>query len=175
MGLRLRVAQAADAAAVASLHAASWRDAYRGVLDDAFLDGPLHEAMARHWQERLALPRPAEPVILAVLAGEPAGFVAVLRDGPSAQVDNLHVRPGLRGAGIGRLLLHEAASRLRRRGCTSAWLSVFARNLDGIRFYRALGGVLGPEEPGETMGQAVLERRCTWPDIGVLIAATARR
>lgn len=175
MALRLRPAQAADAAAVAALHCASWRDAYRGVLEDAFLDGPLAALMDRHWAERLALPRPAATVLIGELAGAMVGFVAVLPDGPAALVDNLHVRPGLRGAGIGRRLLGEAARRARVRGFTSAWLAVFAGNADAIRFYAALGAEIGPEQPGETFGQAVLERRCAWPDIATLIAAAGQR
>jgi len=30
-----------DAEVVAALHAASWRDAYRGILTDAYLDGDI--------------------------------------------------------------------------------------------------------------------------------------
>lgn len=172
MALRLRTAQAGDAAEVAALHVASWRDAYRGVLDDAFLDGAMAEAMAQHWEQRLAVPRQPGTVILATVAGELAGFVAVLRRGRTAYVDNLHVRPGLRGAGVGRVLLRHAAQRMQRRGCTEAELTVFAQNIGALRFYRALGASVGEEAPGETFGQVVVERRCAWADIAALIAAT---
>ena len=39
--LRFRSAEAGDAAAVAGLHADSWRRHYRGAFSDAFLDGDV--------------------------------------------------------------------------------------------------------------------------------------
>jgi ribosomal protein S18 acetylase RimI-like enzyme len=170
--LRLRNARAADAPAIAALHLASWRDAYRGVLEDDFLDGPLAELMSRRWTEALAAPRREGLVAVAVLAGDAAGFIAILRRGAVAHVDNLHVRPGLRGAGIGRLLLGHGASRMQERGCTAAEVTVFARNDGALRFYEKLGAAIGPEETGETFGRPVLERRCAWPAIATLVEAT---
>uniref|UniRef100_UPI0022EB1AAD GNAT family N-acetyltransferase n=1 Tax=Falsiroseomonas oryzae TaxID=2766473 RepID=UPI0022EB1AAD len=175
VALRLRSAGPADAAALAALHLASWRDAYRGVLDDAFLDGPLEAILAAHWPAMLAPPRRQGAVVLASIAGEPAGFVAVWRYGRVAHIDNLHVRPGLRGAGIGRALLVHALRRMQARGCVAADLLVFARNAGALRFYRALGAEVGPEHLGETFGQRVAEHRCAWADIAALIAAAERR
>jgi ribosomal protein S18 acetylase RimI-like enzyme len=57
------------------------------------------------------------------------------------------------------------------RGCTTADLMVFAANPGAIRFYRALGAVVGPEEAGVAFGQDVTECRCAWPDIAALANA----
>jgi ribosomal protein S18 acetylase RimI-like enzyme len=171
--LRLRAARQADAAAIAALHLASWQDACRGVLEDGFLDLEAPSAMVAHWEGTLAL-RPLPGIVLiAMLGGDAVGFCAAWRHGRIAHVDNLHVRPGLRGAGIGRALLAEAAQRLQARGCAEADLRVFAGNADALRFYRTLGASVGPPEPGTTFGQPVTERRCAWPDIARLIAAAA--
>jgi ribosomal protein S18 acetylase RimI-like enzyme len=156
------------------LHVASWRDAYRGVLDDAFLDGPMAGLMARHWQEALAVRRRPGVVMMATAGGDPVGFAAAWREGTNAHIDNLHVRPGMRGAGIGRALLGFAAGRMQGQGCATADLSVLAGNTGAIRFYRTLGASVGPEEPGTVFGQTVAERRCSWPDIGALAAAASR-
>lgn len=171
MRLRLRTARAGDAPEVTALQVVSWRDAYRGILDDAFLDAALEPAVAAYWQERLATPQRSLVVVLAMLGGEAAGFVAIERRNGSAHIDNLHVRPGLRGAGIGRALLGFALRRMLHRGCHAADLLVFARNTGAIRFYTALGALVGPEQEGETFGQPVSERRCAWSDIGILITA----
>lgn len=172
MRLRLRTATAGDAPEVTALHVASWRDAYRGMLPDDFLDTGLEPEAARHWQQLLGVPRRSVVVVLAMLGAGPAGFVAMLRRDLTAHVENLHVRPGLRGAGIGRALLAHAARRMHHRGCRDVALDVFARNAGAIRFCTALGAVIGPEEPGLAFGQPVLQRRCAWPDIGLLVAAT---
>jgi ribosomal protein S18 acetylase RimI-like enzyme len=174
MALRLRTARAADAAAITALHAASWRDAYRGIMADAFLDGPMAGHLSRHWQDTLAVRRRPGVVILATAGGDPVGFVAAWREGTNAHIDNLHVKPGMRGAGIGRALLGFAAGRLQSQGCATADLRVFAGNVGALRFYRALGAEVGPEEPGTTFGEKVMERRCHWTSIGALVAAAAR-
>jgi ribosomal protein S18 acetylase RimI-like enzyme len=171
MALRMRAARAADAAAVAALHLASCRDAYRGVLADDFLDGPMAALLDRHWAETLAGRGRKGVVMLATAIGDPVGFVAAWRRGDSAHIENLHVQPGMRGAGIGRLLLGAAAERMAAQGCTAADLMVFAANVGAIRFYRALGAAVGPEEEGVAFGQRVVERRCAWPDIRALVTA----
>lgn len=171
MALRLRTARPNDAPAVAALHVASWRDAYRDVLDPAFLGGPIESTLEAHWQAMLGGKRRPGAVILATAAREVAGFAAAWREGTNCHVDNLHVRPGMRNAGIGRALLGFAARRLQAQGCQTADLWVFARNAGGLRFYARLGAELGPEVLRETQGQMVLERRASWNEIGLLIAA----
>lgn len=173
MALRLRSARAADAAAIAALHVASWRDAYRGILDPAFLAGPVEQALEEHWQAALATRRRHVVVMLATAGREVAGFVAAMREGARCHVDNLHVRPGMRGAGIGRALLGFAAKRLADQGAESADLWVFAGNAGAIRFYTGLGAELGPEVERESFGQMVQERQARWPVIGALVAACA--
>jgi ribosomal protein S18 acetylase RimI-like enzyme len=174
LALRLRPARPADSTAIAALHAASWRDTYRGVMSDAFLDGAIDAEMRRHWEDALSPPRRAGLVLLATTGRDLAGFVAVWRQGPLAYIDNLHVRPGFRGAGIGRLLIGAAAERMAARGCTEAALEVFAQNEAALRFYRALGAEVGPAEPGVTFGEEVLQHRCHWPDIAALAEAASR-
>lgn len=174
MALRLRAAREADAATVAALHLASWRDAYRGLLEDDFLDGDAATRILAYWQTALAR-RPLPGVVfLATIGGDPAGFVAAWRKGTVAVVDNLHVRPGLRGAGIGRALLGQAARRMQGRGCKTVELGVFAGNIDATRFYGELGATIGEPEPAETFGQQVMERHCAWPEIERLVESAAR-
>jgi len=171
MALRLRSARSIDAPAVAALHVASWRDAYRDVLDPGFLAGAIETRLGAHWQAMLGGRRRPGAVVLATASREVAGFAAAWREGTNCHVDNLHVRPGLRNAGIGRALLGFAARRLQAQGCLTADLWVFARNAGALRFYARLGADLGPEVLRETQGQMVLERRATWAEIGLLIAA----
>src|SRR6478752_4827506 len=53
-----RLARAADALAVAALHADSWRRHYRGAYSDAFLDGDVLKDRRSVWEARLCAPGP---------------------------------------------------------------------------------------------------------------------
>ena len=173
MALRLRSARAADSAALAALHAASWRDTYRDAFDPAFLAGPVEAALAARWIAALEHRPRGGVVILATAGGDLAGFVAAWRQDTECWVESLHVRPGMRGAGIGRALLGFAAGRMRAMGCVTARLEVLAANTGALRFYVALGGEVGAERPGEVLGQQVTECGVRWPAIATLIAACA--
>src|SRR2546430_14764213 len=56
MGTTYRAAGAADADAVAALHADSWRRHYRGAYSDGFLDGDVLADRRAGWAARLAGP-----------------------------------------------------------------------------------------------------------------------
>ena len=118
--LRLRDAAAGDAALLAFLHTESWRSAYATLLDPDYLANEMEGERSAHWLAHL-------PTVLAGLghiyiaerAGETLGFVCVLRERDpdwGGYVDNLHVRPHLRGAGIGKVLLDAALGWLTRPG-----------------------------------------------------------
>jgi uncharacterized protein (TIGR02118 family) len=47
-------AAAADARAIATVHVRSWQEGYRGIVDDAVLDGLSVDDRERVWRERLA-------------------------------------------------------------------------------------------------------------------------
>lgn len=140
----LRRAGPADAAAIAALHLASWRVAYRTELPDTFLDTVSVEEHRVAWLERIA--RPDSPVVLLEDTGGLLGFAA---SGPTRDADasaaevwelyNLHVAPDLRGAGLGSRLLTATLDLARRsgRGALSLW--VVASNTPARRFYERYG------------------------------------
>ena len=90
--------------------------------------------------------------VYALLAGEEAGFAlvtlrpAIWFDGPVAQLEELYVQPGLRGAGIGTELLAAARSRARERGAREMHINVDEVDTDTGRFYDRHGFVT--VEPG---------------------------
>ena len=51
-----------DANAIAAVHAESWRTAYRGILSDAYLDGPIDAERRRLWRARCCGQAPATGV-----------------------------------------------------------------------------------------------------------------
>jgi GNAT superfamily N-acetyltransferase len=167
--LTLREAAERDFAAIARLHADSWRSAYRGMLSDEYLDHRVHLERTTLWQQRFS--EWAEKpffVILAEVEEELAGFGCVFPDEHptyGAFLDNLHVVPQRTGQGIGRRLLSAVAERLltdERRGGLYLW--VIEQNARARQFY-AKAGALEVECAELSMpdGSRLNEVRCYWP------------
>jgi ribosomal protein S18 acetylase RimI-like enzyme len=141
----IRPAVAADAATVAAIHVASWRDAYAQILDPEYLSGPIEADRTAVWSNRLRERPPGQFVDMAFdPAGHAQGFVCGYLDSDpvwGSLIDNLHVLPQTRSRGIGERLLRTAARRL--LGKTPGHglhLWVFEANEAAVRFYKRLGG-----------------------------------
>ncbi len=116
--IEYRPAKPPDAEAVASLHARSWRENYRGTFSDAFLDGDLPEERLRVWRERLDRPPGNQCVQLAVDGADLVGFVCAYgAHDPQwgSFVDNLHVAAVSKRNGIGSSLMRRAGAWLAHR------------------------------------------------------------
>jgi ribosomal protein S18 acetylase RimI-like enzyme len=157
-----------DVVAVASVHAASWRSAYRGILRDEFLDGDLVADRVALWAKRLS-PLPQENFgYLAFEAEQPIGFAfafGVHDPHWGTLVDNLHVLPRLKGRGLGKRLLVNLCERANAAHPNAGlYLWVYERNTAARGFYETLGG-----EPVERAviqapgGGEVAEWRYAWP------------
>lgn len=93
-------------------------------------------------------PRPYAEVILAETdAGASAGFALFFHNfstwegRPGIYLEDLFVRPELRGHGYGKALLSELARLAVERGCARLEWSVLDWNEPSIQFYKALGAV----------------------------------
>jgi GNAT superfamily N-acetyltransferase len=88
--------------------------------------------------------------IIAEENGEPAGFALFFHNystflaQPGIYLEDLYVRPEMRGLGIGKALLAELARIARDRGCGRVEWAVLNWNEPAIRFYRSLGAL--PQE-----------------------------
>jgi ribosomal protein S18 acetylase RimI-like enzyme len=141
--MQFRLADPADAEAVANLHADSWRRHYRGAYSDAFLDGDVVADRLAMWTDRLREPDPRRCTILAE-DGSLVGFAnTAFDDDPTwgALLDNLHVADGHKRQGIGsRLLALTAEAVIERPKRTGLYLWVLEQNVDAQAFYQARRG-----------------------------------
>jgi GNAT superfamily N-acetyltransferase len=169
--IHFRAATLADSQSIASLHIESWRDAYRGILPDEYLAGPIADERTEFWRSRLSSPGAERRyTLLARSGGVSVGFACVLLDPePSWGVllDTLHVHPKLRGKGIGRQLFHKAASWI--ASVEPGWpmyLWVFEANLAARRFYDALNGEVAERVLRRTpAGTELASLRYVWRDL----------
>jgi GNAT superfamily N-acetyltransferase len=171
-----RLARPADAAAIAELHADSWRRSFRGQMSDRYLDHEVVADRAAVWQRRMHQPDPETTTvtIVAEAHGELRGFVhAVAAEDPvwGTLLDNLHVRHDTRRQGVGTRLLTETARWLQQHGYTgSMYLWVLEANHLAQRLYSRLGGHPATREIVPVAdGSPVASVRYCWPQLAVLI------
>jgi GNAT superfamily N-acetyltransferase len=142
--MTIRVAEPADADAIAQLHACSWHTAYRGILSDDFLDGPLLADRQALWRARFAAPdRTDQIAVMDEEDGKLQGFACAFLDADpdwGTLLDNLHVVPERKGKGLGRQLMAEVAHRILKLDRTRLHLWAFEQNHAARKFYERLGG-----------------------------------
>jgi ribosomal-protein-alanine N-acetyltransferase len=121
-----------------------------------------------HRQLRGFLSIPTAQGLIAETGGRLAGFTIgyVARDG-AGHVVTLDIHPRERRRGLGKILLEELLSRLRRAGARRAILEVAEENLGAIAFYETLGfhrrrrlpDYYAPRRPALEMGKDLLQSR----------------
>ena len=174
--IEYRAAQPRDAEAVASLHARSWRENFRGEFTDAFLDGDLPGERLRVWRGRLDRPAENQFVQVALDGANLVGFVCAYgAHDPrwGSLIDNLHVADAAKKTGVGSSLMRQAGAWLASRFADQAvHLLVLESNSAARRLYERLGGRSAEVFTTETHGGAVVRScRYVWPRPHVLASA----
>jgi GNAT superfamily N-acetyltransferase len=143
--IRIRPGTPDDARAIAEVHVASWRDAYRGLLPDEYLEKLSVEEREARRLAWFADPEPGSGVLVAEEAGRIVGFVSF---GPSrdedasegiGEVPAIYVDPRAVGTGVGRELFAAATQALREVGFRRATLWVLEANERARGFYEKAG------------------------------------
>lgn len=142
--MKVRLAEGADAKAIAQVHVASWQSAYRGILPDKLLDNLSVENRAKNWQAWLAQSR-GQTLVLEV-GGQVVGFVMC---GPTRDRDvdgkkvgeiyAIYLHPDVWGHGFGRRLVEKVKALFRQEGYSELLLWVLADNEAAIQFYEKVG------------------------------------
>lgn len=172
--ITLRPATPADAPAMAALHLAAWREAYRGLAPQAAWDR-LDEATRRdRWTATLARPAAPQAVLLAEDEGRLRGFGAAVAPseavfGHRGEVRHLYVDPAAQGQGIGRRLMAALAAEIAGWDYAGLALAVVEGNAPAMAFYRRLGGREAGRftDPGPVWKSE--NRVFVWDDLALLL------
>lgn len=172
--MHYRPATPADAERIATLHARSWQETYRGIMPDDFLDEEVDAERWENWQDAFRINPSNRLITVAEADGQLAGFASTFtRRDPvyGALLDNLHVSAAYKGQGVGRQLMRQAAEWVQQQQPVSPfYLWVYEQNYKARRFYDSLGAINQEAIRGEYA--AVL--RYTWPDTQTLITACSQ-
>jgi ribosomal protein S18 acetylase RimI-like enzyme len=164
--IAIRAASPTDVDAIASLHLASWRTAYRGIVPDEFLNAVTLESRIARWRRALSLSE--SPLVETTVAVDGDTVLGVCSSGPRhlpesssvGEVYALHVEPRSWRRGVGKLLLDDSLGRLAVRGFAAAVLWVLRDNWNARHFYESQGwSVTGEEMVEDRDGYAIPETR----------------
>jgi GNAT superfamily N-acetyltransferase len=103
------------------------------------------EATEELLAETLFGPRPAAEAVIGIYAGEPVCFALFFHNfstflgRPGLYLEDLYVRPGMRGKGLGRTMLTYLAHLARQRNCGRFEWSVLDWNESAIKVYSSIG------------------------------------
>ena len=142
MALSVREAKVGDAQAMAEIHVAAWRAAYRGAMPDSYLAALSVRERVERWTRAIATPGPAK-VAVAELGGRIVGFCSFgpTRDAGStdAEIYSVNVFPAAWGRGAWRTLCEHAFREAAAREHDAVTLWVLKENERARRFYERLG------------------------------------
>ncbi|SAK99124.1 N-acetyltransferase GCN5 [Caballeronia calidae] len=144
--LSVRLALPADAADIARIHVKAWQAAYRSIFPAAYLNSlsiPKRQAL---WTALIARGMPR--VMLAERNDVTLGWIAwgVSRDHDrretDAEIEAIYIDPTHWRRGAGRMLIDEAINAAASEGYREMTLWALEENVQGLRFYKALGFAL---------------------------------
>ncbi|CAE6821702.1 MULTISPECIES: GNAT family N-acetyltransferase [Paraburkholderia] len=144
-GIFIRTANIDDAQMIADFHVKVWRQTYQelapaeayAVLDEQY--------RGKQWKEKLSANDSSQVVLIAEIDGRTVGIGAAGRPSESifdgrGEIKFLYVDPDFKRRGIGRELLAQLATHLRKMHYQGAALSVVKGNESAIAFYETLNG-----------------------------------
>ncbi len=179
--LHIRTARRTDAATIATVHALTWKEAYRGLLDSTFLDNLSDKRLAMRWRTQLDRRQQDfdEETLVALAGGETVGFASAGASREAfapwdAEIAMIYVLKEKRGQGVGRGLMKAAADHCIRRGMFSGGVWVLRDNGAARDFYEALGGEPTGRKADSVGGQIVQLVGYYWRDLSQLAERSTR-
>lgn len=163
-----------DIQSIAELHALSWQENYNTVLSAKYLDETVLIDRKRVWNSRLTNPAVNQLVLVAEIESVLCGFICSFgakHPRLGTIVDNLHVKPDVKGQKIGSKLLSAAASWAHSNYQNHGfYLEVLECNTNAIGFYESVGAKnIGASYWHTPCGNKVKEFIYSWGSPGALV------
>jgi ribosomal protein S18 acetylase RimI-like enzyme len=155
----IRHARPGDAEAIAKVHDASWRDAYRGVIPAVELERMIARRGPQWWHS--AIIKGTGLLVLdfdkTIVGYATYGRNRVPSMPYSGEIFEIYLMPEHQGLGFGRDLFKAARRELAEHGYLSTIVWALADNEKALAFYRRLGG-LSIRRAEERFGSDMLTR-----------------
>ena len=135
--ITIRKAEKEDVRQIAEILVEDWKTAYRGIIDDAFLD-----SMSVDQRYEIEIKR-YQKYVVASDGNEILGYAWLEMTGDEAadcEIIALYVRYAKRKNGIGKLLLQYAVKSFKESGKKRMIIWCLKENYESRRFYEKVGG-----------------------------------
>lgn len=139
----IRYASAEDSAAIGRIHAASWKEAYKGLIPQRILDGLNADKSAEKFYRAIAIK--GERFAVITKDGETAGFICFGKcrdadlDQSCGEIRAIYLRPDYWRTGLGTRLISFGIKELRKNGFDKMVLWVLKENKNACAFYEKMG------------------------------------
>jgi GNAT superfamily N-acetyltransferase len=168
--MQIREAQEIDIAAIATVHVASWRSTYRGLVPDDHLAALSVPDRERRWRE--TFPTFGDPHCIFVAEDPRLGIIGFADGGPSrdrvgglaGELYAIYLLEQSQRQGVGRRLVGAVASRLLATGLNAMSVWVIENN-PACGFYEAMGGVRIGNKAVVIGGATLAEVAYGWTDL----------
>lgn len=143
--IMIRQAKTEDIHAIAKIKTDGWKNAYQGIVDDAYLNAISSSEQIYKYENVYSL----ELVFVAERNGETVGFCRFYRYVKSPYEDNeidceireLYVKPALKRTGIGSQLFQYTVKYFKQIGKEKLYVGCLKDNAHARKFYEKMGGI----------------------------------
>ena len=149
-GVTIRHARTQDAPGIAHVHSTSWRNTYRGIVPQSYLDDMHPEKTIVRWREAAAGNVPGAHLLVAEENGKIIGFEAYgpVREpsfGYAGELYAAYFLPEAMGKGLGTKMMKTVIRDFAGQGLNDMIVWVMEANERGRHFYeKVLGGTIIP-------------------------------
>ena len=169
--LEIRKASKEDIKGVSRVYVDSWRNTYRGLVPNDYLDTLSYEEAEKKWIDFLN--NENEPFIYIAIndAGKVIGFASgksIDEENFDGELYSLYLLQESRGLGIGRQLVSAIAKHFKEKGIYSMMVWVMKQNKSGLGFYERMGGKVYIHRTSMFGGIIVEDAAYGWKDISAL-------
>lgn len=165
--IAIRKATVDDAAAIATVHVAAWKETYRRIVADEFLDNMSIQRRTEQWVNSLSDENNAyHHAFLAEMNGQVVGFSNYgspqeKASGFDSELFAIYVLRAAHKMGVGRRLVNAVVKAMRELGYSSMMVWVLKDN-PARGFYERLGGEYLYEKPIEIGNVSLVEVAYGW-------------
>ena len=152
-----------DIPAIARIKVDGWKSAYRGIIDDDFLDSLTYNVQIKRFtdgedsvQGIVAIDEESKQIVGFSTFGKRQDLSEGLPQ-YDCELHAMYVSPDRKGKGIGKRLLSEVLKQQRENDHKKMLLWCFKKNLPTIEFYKKTGGVLLGEKEIEIEKMRLIE------------------